>query len=82
MFTLGRFVLGLLIGERRGRNVFWQMLDIAARPALRLARAVSPGFVQDQHIPLVTVIWLVVVWVGVLQLKIEICLVAGANICK
>lgn len=82
MFTLGRFVLGVLIGERRAGNVVWQVLDIAARPALRLARAASPRFVQDRHIPLVTIAWLIVLWLVVLKFKIDMCLVAGANICK
>ncbi len=82
MFTLGRVLLGALIGERRAGNVVWQVLDIAARPALRLARAVSPKFVQDRHIPLVAIVWLIVLWVVVLKLKIGMCLVAGTNICK
>ena len=82
MFTLGRFVLGLLIGERRGRNVFWQMLDIAARPALRLARAVSPGFVLDQHIPLAAASWLLVAWVLVVKVKIDMCLQLGVGACQ
>jgi hypothetical protein len=82
MFTLGRVLLGALIGQRRAGNVVWQVLDIAARPVLRLARAASPKIVQDRHIPLVAIIWLIVLWVVVLKLKIGTCLVAGTNICR
>ena len=34
MFIVGRFVLGLLAGAKRQTNVFWQLLDVAAKPAL------------------------------------------------
>lgn len=82
MFILGRFVLGLLIGSRRTGNIFWQVLDIAASPTLRLTRAVSPKVVLDRHIPLATTVWLLVVWVVVIKLKIDACLEAGMSTCK
>src|SRR3990167_10817510 len=38
MFIVGRFLLGLLAGAKRHTNVFWQMLDVAAKPCLWLTR--------------------------------------------
>lgn len=81
MFILGRGVLGVLIGETRGQNVFWQLLDIAASPALRLTRSVSPRRLQDPHIPLVTIAWLFGLWVAMVKLKIKTCVVVGVNTC-
>lgn len=81
MFILGRGVLGVWIGEGRSQNVFWQMLDVAASPALRLTRSVSPKRLRDRHIPLVTIVWLFGLWVAVVKLKISRCVVSGINTC-
>ena len=82
MFIIGRFLLGLLAGSNRDNNVFWQLLDVASKPALWLTRKVSPKLILDQHIPLATSSWLLIAWVVVVQLKIEICLELGVAACQ
>ena len=86
MFIVGRAVLGFLVGSKRIQHVFWQILDIAARPALAFTRAVSPKVVLDRHIPLATLAWLLVAWFVVLKMKIETCLwyslAHGLNSCQ
>jgi hypothetical protein len=80
MFIVARFVLGLMAGRKKNANIFWQMLDIAAKPALWLTRKVSPRVILDQHIPLAAASWLLVAWVVVVKMKIDMCLdVAVAN---
>ena len=34
MFIVARFLLGLLAGAKKDTNIFWQLLDVAAKPAL------------------------------------------------
>lgn len=82
MFIVARFVLGLLAGVKRNTNVFWQLLDVAAKPALWLTRRVSPRLILDQHIPLATASWLLVAWVLVVKLKIDLCMQLGASACQ
>lgn len=82
MFIIGRFVLGLLAGPKRDHNVFWQLLDVASKPALWLTRKVSPRLILDQHIPLAASSWLLIAWVALVQLKVDICLQMGANVCQ
>ncbi|WP_332777109.1 hypothetical protein [Polaromonas sp.] len=82
MFIVARFILGLLAGAKRSTNVFWQLLDIAARPALWLTRRVSPKLILDQHIPLAAASWLLIAWVVVVKLKIDLCFQAGAAACQ
>lgn len=82
MFIVARFVLGLLAGAKRNTNVFWQLLDVAAKPALWLTRRVSPRLILDQHIPLATASWLLVAWVLVVKLKIDLCMQLGASACQ
>jgi hypothetical protein len=82
MFVVGRFILGLLAGAKRQTNVFWQLLDVASKPALWVTRRVSPKLILDQHIPLATVSWLIIAWVLVVMAKIDICLQVGAAACQ
>lgn len=82
MFIVGRFLLGLLAGVKRQTNVFWQLLDVAAKPALWLTRRISPKLILDQHIPLAAVSLLIVAWVLVVKMKIDLCLQAGVAACQ
>ena len=82
MFIVARFLLGLLAGAKRETNVFWQLLDVAAKPALWLTRRVSPRLILDQHIPLAAASWLLVAWVLVVKVKIDMCLQVGVATCQ
>ena len=82
MFIVGRFLLGLLAGAKRQTNVFWQLLDVAAKPSLWLTRKLSPKLILDQHIPLATASWLLVAWVLMVKLKIDLCMQLGAASCQ
>jgi len=82
MFVVGRFILGLLAGAKRQTNVFWQLLDVASKPALWVTRRVSPKLILDQHIPLAAVSWLLIAWVLVVMAKIDICLQLGTAACQ
>jgi hypothetical protein len=81
MFIVARFILGLLAGAKRNANVFWQLLDVAAKPVLWVTRWFSPKLILDQHIPLAAASWLLVAWVLVVKFKIDLCLQLGANAC-
>jgi hypothetical protein len=81
MFIVGRFVLGLLAGAKRQTNVFWQLLDVAAKPSLWLTRKLSPKLILDQHIPLAAASWLLMAWVLLVKLKIDLCMQSGALAC-
>jgi hypothetical protein len=82
MFIVGRFLLGLLAGAKRDQNVFWQLLDVASKPALWITRKISPKLILDQHIPLATSSWLIIAWVLMVQLKIDMCLELGVTTCQ
>ena len=82
MFIVGRFVLGLLAGAKRDTNVFWQLLDVASKPALWLTRRLSPKLILDQHIHLAAASWLILAWMLVVKVKIDLCLELGAAACR
>jgi hypothetical protein len=82
MFIVARFVLGLLAGAKKESNIFWQLLDVAAKPALWLTRKISPKLILDQHIPFAAASWLLIAWVFVVKTKIDICVNLGVASCQ
>lgn len=82
MAMLGQWVLGLLAGARRDKNIFYQVLQIIGRPFVTLARVVSPRFVLDRHVPLVAFFMLVFLWLGATIYRIKTCVEIGVEYCK
>ena len=82
MALLGQWVLGLLAGAKRDKNIFYQLLQILGRPFVSVASLVSPRFVVERHLPLVAFLLLFFVWVAVTILKIQTCLKVGVELCK
>jgi hypothetical protein len=82
LFIVGRFLLGLLAGDKKHDNFFYQMLDIAAKPVLWLTRFISPRLIVDQHIPLAAASLLLIGWAFVTKIKIDECLRVGVAACQ
>ena len=79
---LGQWLLGLLAGAKRDKNIFYQMLQILGRPFVAVARLVTPKFVVERHLPLVAFLLLLFVWLAATILKIQTCLQIGVELCK
>jgi len=82
MALLGRWILGWLAGARREQNLFWQILDIMARPFVWTARQLTPRLVIDRHVPLVAFLLLAFTWLVVTVWRIQICLQIGVHLCR
>ena len=82
MALLGQWLVGLLAGQRKQHNVFYQLLEIMARPFVRLARWLSPRTVLDRHLPLVAFLLLGFVWLAATAAKISHCLKVGVALCQ
>ena len=82
MALLGRWVLGLLAGQKREQNLFYQILDMAARPFVWSARRIAPRVVLDRHVPLVAFCLLSVTWLVVTFWRIQICVEMGVHLCR
>jgi uncharacterized protein YggT (Ycf19 family) len=74
---LGQGLLALLAGKRRHDNVIYKLFQTVTRPATRLVRAITPRFVIDAHIPLVTFFLLVWIWIGLAALRRYLCVANG-----
>lgn len=73
LFLTGRGVLALLAGVRRHDNPVYRLFVLVTRPALRIARFVSPPQVIDRHLPVVAFFLLFWVWFGLAWLKKTYC---------
>ena len=82
MALIGRWVLGMLAGSGRELNPFYRVLDILARPFLRVARGLAPRQVLDRHLPLVAVLLLSFTWLLALAGKFRLCLTLGMAACQ
>jgi hypothetical protein len=79
---LGQWILGLLAGQRKQHNVFYQVLQIIGRPFVQLTRWVTPRIVLDRHLPLVAFLLLGFVWLMTTAAKISYCLKVGVSLCQ
>lgn len=78
----GQWVLGLLAGQRKNQNLFYQVLQQVGSPFVKLARFVTPKPVLERHLPLVAFLILAFVWLGVTIAKINHCLKIGVALCQ
>jgi hypothetical protein len=78
----GQWVLGLLAGQRRAQNLFYQLLQQIARPFVQLAGWVAPRVVLERHRPLVAFLILGFVWLAATAAKIAHCLEIGVQLCR
>lgn len=82
MALAGQWLLGLLAGQKRDSNLFYQLLQIVTRPFVKAVRFVTPRVVLDRHIPLAAFVALGMVWIIVTLMKIQLCLQTGVNQCQ
>ena len=64
---LGQGVLALLAGRQRGQNLFYRVLETVASPAVKVMRFITPRFILDKHLPVLT--FFVLVWIGLLLVR-------------
>lgn len=79
---VGQWVLGLLAGQRKEQNLFYQLLQLMGRPFVSVARWVTPRFVLERHLPLVAFCILVFVWFAATAAKIGYCVEVGVALCR
>lgn len=82
MALAGQFLLGLLAGQKRDTNIFYQLLQVMTKPFVKGMRLVTPKVVIDRHIPLAAFVVLAMVWVVVTITKINLCLQIGVEQCR
>ncbi len=76
---LGRGAMYVFAGATREQNFIYQLFKKGTEPLVKLTRFITPRFVVDRHVPLVT--FLLLVWIGLLliYLRRAICVAQQLN---
>lgn len=78
----GRWILGLLAGQKKEANVFYKLLDVMSKPFLQIARLITPKVILDRHVPLVAFLLLAFGWIIVTWTKVNHCIRIGVEMCQ
>jgi len=70
---LAQGVVGVLARQTRQQNVFYRLFQVVTRPVIRAVRYMTPSFIADAHIPLVTFFILFWMWVLLIYAKASVC---------
>lgn len=70
---LGQGVLVLLAGKYREQNIFYRTLRIVTRPVVRAVRFITPRFILDAHVPVLTFFLLLWLWLMLAFAKRHLC---------
>jgi hypothetical protein len=78
----GRWLLGLLAGQKKESNFFYQALDVMTKPFISAARFITPKAVIDRHVPLVAFLLTGFIWIVAVLEKVRICTQIGVQLCQ
>jgi len=70
---LGQGALAVLAGKYREQNAFYRILRIITGPVVRAVRFITPRFVIDAHIPMLTFFLLFWLWIVLALVKRHLC---------
>jgi len=70
---LGQGVLALLAGQRRHDNLFYKILETITGPVVRAVRRITPRFIIDAHVPMLTFFLLFWLWIMLALAKRYLC---------
>ncbi len=74
---LGRGALALLAGKSRHQNIFYLILERITRPAVSAVRWITPRFIIDAHVPMLTFFLLFWLWIALAMVKRYLCAIQG-----
>lgn len=70
---LGQGILALLAGKHRFNNPFYKILQTITGPAIKAVRFITPRFIIDAHVPMVTFFLLFWLWIMLALAKRYLC---------
>lgn len=73
-------ILFLFAGAKRETNLIYMLFKTIASPVMKIARAITPRFVLDQHIGFVALFLLLVVEVLLIWAKIYLVMQASGGV--
>jgi ABC-type uncharacterized transport system permease subunit len=74
---LGQGLVAFLAGSRRATNPIYLLFQTITKPALRVARVITPRVVIDKHLPYVAFFLLFWLWILLAYMKRTLCGIEG-----
>ena len=71
LIMLGQGILFIFAGSMRHQNLVYRLFAAATEPVMKATRFITPRFIVDQHVWMVAVFLLIVLWVLALALKVH-----------
>jgi uncharacterized protein YggT (Ycf19 family) len=71
---MSQFIVGVFNWSRREDNAVYQLLAIVTRPAVRVARRITPRAVIDRHVPIVAFLLCLFLYFAVGYYHRDVCL--------
>jgi hypothetical protein len=66
---LGQGILALLSGAQKATNPIYRLFALVTRPVIRAARLITPRPILDRHLPVVTFLLLLWLWIFLAWMK-------------
>ena len=79
---MGQWVLGLIVGARRGDSLMYQLLQQVGRPFVVLVRWITPPQVLPKYHSWVAFLLLTLAWLALTAAKIAHCVQTGMALCR
>ena len=79
---LGQGVLYVLAGPRRQDNLFYKLMQLLSKPFTVVVRKLTPDKVADRHVPVVTLLLVILAYLIVTFEKINLCVQIGIQACR
>jgi hypothetical protein len=73
MALLAQGLIGLLSGKAKQENFVYRMFQVVTAPITKITRAITPGFIADQHIGLASFFILFWLWIALIFAKAYVC---------
>jgi len=74
---LGQGALAVLAGKYREQNALYRVLRVVTAPVVRGVRFVTPRFILDAHIPMLSFFLLFWLWIVLAVVKRHLCSLHG-----
>ena len=79
MALIGQGLLAILAGAKRDDNFVYRLFQVVTAPVVKMVRFLTPRFVIDRHIPFLTFLLLLWLWLALAFLKRYLCTLHGLS---
>ena len=77
LLLLGQGILWIFGPKARDGNFVYDLFKKGTTPLVKLTRAITPRFIHDAHVGLITFLILLWLWFGLAYAKHQMCLARG-----